>query len=482
MRVFSYLGFTMLVGMTVAQFAGITISVSVAVLSILAIGFLLILSKKKKNVKLILILSTVSFALLLQSLISTTSFNIYSYDSKPIQFEGKVLSSNVSMHDTNYYLVKTTKINNTPASYEMYLFGNSSSFDTNDIVSGEGVVDIHNYNSTRTIISANLNGQLRKIGEHKTLLSHIDNIRKTVFDNARLYIKSTETPLFVGMVFGDTSMISNSLRTTFSRCGIAHIFSVSGLHLSIISGLIAFLCIHFGLSARKRSIITIIILAFMVLFVGLSQSVLRSFFMLVIYNLSKFTSRRSDSLNSLGFAVFTLLVLDSTSITDVSFLLTITATLGIIVISPRLTRFNSKKWPAILQITAQTGIISFSAFIGTLPVTAVYFDEISLIGCFINIIFAPLFSIMLILCLLLCLTCCFSFLSILSNLLGSLCSILFELMEIVCSFISKIPFTFLPKDFNLYLFYCIILLAFLPLLCYYRRKILQIRDILRSKK
>lgn len=476
MRVFVYLGFTMLIGMTVALFTGITPCIMAAVLCITVACILIITKNKIGNRKIIISLCLIACALLIQSVISYFTFDISSLNNTTHTFEATVKKSKVTTSQRNYMVASTEKVDGKNLKLDIYIFSDAG-YSAYDKISGKGLFKTKTYENSKPLISVTTSEPVIKTGSNHGIGYYLSLLRNNVIQTTRGYIKNTAYPIFTGMVLGDTGLIDSTTSRTFSRCGISHIFSVSGLHIAILNGVILFIFSLFGLSHKKQTVLSIIILIFLAMFVGISQSVLRSVLMILIFNIAAFLSRRSDSLNSLGFSVFIMLILDSQSVQDVSFLLTVMATFGIVLLSPKLSKMVPTKTPLVLQPFLQSGIISVCAFIGTLPVVLIYFDELSLIGILVNVIMAPVFTILLPICFLVSIMAPLDFLFPITAFLGNICTMLISFIQFTCDIFSKIPFAFVPLGFNFLKIYYIIILGVVVLQYLLKNKIPYTRPI-----
>ncbi len=226
------------------------------------------------------------------------------------------------------------------------------------------------------------------------------------------------------LVLGNRELVSQSTKLSFTRLGISHILSLSGLHLAVIAATLELLLRRI-IRKRTRNIILIAACAFFAVFTGLSASVLRSAIMLSLFYLADTLGERADALTSLSVAAFLILLFDPYSVYDVGFWLSVTATLGIITLSPYSEALFSK-WRApkkgivkMLRAIAKYfyGIftMSIAATFFSLPVSFLVFGELSIIGPLANFIFIGIINILIPLCVLFI---PFSFVPYLSSLLA----------------------------------------------------------------
>ena len=201
------------------------------------------------------------------------------------------------------------------------------------------------------------------------------------------------------LVTGEKQHLNKKLRTEFSEAGVSHILAISGLHLSIVAGIFFYffkwlfsfftpLLIR-GWSRKAAAVITLIPLMFYAVLSGFSPSTRRALVMIIIFMFSFVAEKESDSLNSLAAAGIAILIIDPGSLFSISFQLSFSAVLSII-----LGFYLINKLPFSKKKNIQTKIIffmftSFCAIVGTNPLVMHYFNIISFVGIFTNLLIIP---------------------------------------------------------------------------------------------
>ena len=213
----------------------------------------------------------------------------------------------------------------------------------------------------------------------------IERCKRTIYKMREEFIKSISgndaaandtSSLIRGILFGDTSYISEDVAEDMRRNGTAHILAVSGLHIGLLYSIFR--------SIRKKYPIPGMSIAFFVLLVVYgtmtmwSVSVTRAIAMVAILELGYHLDRRYDLITSLGFVSMLSLSVNPFAIFGASFVMSYLAVLSLAVIGPVLKVKMSEKVPS--------GIIaSLSVQIGLLPYTAYTFNLIPLGSVIINI-------------------------------------------------------------------------------------------------
>lgn len=197
-----------------------------------------------------------------------------------------------------------------------------------------------------------------------------------------------------GLIVGDRSGISVETRKAFVHSGVAHVLAVSGSHVVIVAGVLFFL---FGLLRLPKwgiALSTILGLGVYALVTGGHPPVVRASITASIFLLGNILRTRSDPFNSLGVAALVILAIDARQLFDVGFQLSFVAVLSIVYLYPKMNALISliPKANLFQQAciwTLRVCAVSLAASLGTLPLTAVYFGKVSLIGVAANIVVMP---------------------------------------------------------------------------------------------
>lgn len=143
------------------------------------------------------------------------------------------------------------------------------------------------------------------------------------------YLPEPHAGLLSGISFGAKAAMSKSLTEALITTGTLHIVALSGMNISIVSGLVSSLLLRF-VSRRITSLLTVLIIMGFVWFVGLSASVVRAAVMGIISLLAIILGRSNWPFLTWAVAVTFMLILNFSWLSDLSFQLSSLATLGII--------------------------------------------------------------------------------------------------------------------------------------------------------
>ncbi|MCD7723394.1 MAG: ComEC/Rec2 family competence protein [Clostridiales bacterium] len=239
----------------------------------------------------------------------------------------------------------------------------------------------------------------------------------------------------VALITGDKSGISEEHLDNFRAAGVVHLLAVSGLHISVLIGTLYWLLKRIGMPKLPQSLIPILFALFYIALSGFSKSIIRAGIMVSVMLIARLFNERSDTLNSLGIAVF-IICLNPFAVTDVSAQLTVTAVLGILAVYPHLRR-RIKLKTKLFEYPLRIFLVSVSIFITTFPSMYIFFGTVSTVGAFVNIIMIPVGECALVLSTLLLL---FSKISFLCSVIAFLDSVFIRLMLLVTEKASSLSF------------------------------------------
>lgn len=248
-----------------------------------------------------------------------------------------------------------------------------------------------------------------------------------------------------GMVLGDTDDLDFALQQMYINTGTIHLFSISGTHVAILSGVL-FLLLRKVPDKIKIPLILGVILLF-ILLSGAHASAVRSGLMLALLLAGRLAHREADAVNSLFFAGFLIVFFDVYAIMDIGFCMSFLATLGVVVLAPRMHRFLLVQWGVENRTVSQilsAVCVSLSATLFLLPVFVFTFHTLSVISPFVNLVVGLLVTPVLGLGFVCVLLCSFP----VPNLLFEVESALILLQNAIVRFFGELRFASIGLDYR----------------------------------
>ncbi|MFC8038306.1 ComEC/Rec2 family competence protein [Paenarthrobacter sp. NPDC057355] len=168
---------------------------------------------------------------------------------------------------------------------------------------------------------------------------------KQAFSSATQWLPPDAAGLLPGMVTGDTSTMPESLETDMKTTGMTHLTAVSGANCSLVLGGFIVLARSLRLSRPVSASLAACGLAGFVVVVGPDPSVLRAAVMGAVGLAAMAGGLRGRSLTFLCVAAAVLLLIDPAMAANVGFLLSVLATLGIVLLARRIASWIPDRVP-----------------------------------------------------------------------------------------------------------------------------------------
>ncbi len=192
------------------------------------------------------------------------------------------------------------------------------------------------------------------------------------------------------LLLGDMSLVDYETETALKVSGIMHVVSVSGMHVSILFGLINLL------TGRRKWLVLLLGLPVLFVFaavVGFEAPIIRACFMYTVMVSAMLVGKEYDAPTSLSFAVLLMLCMNPYTAVNIAFQLSVGCMIGILAFAEpirdwlldrkRLGRFKCRKLMSGISVSIG---VSLGATIVTMPLCAYYFGIVSLVGVLTNLL------------------------------------------------------------------------------------------------
>lgn len=248
----------------------------------------------------------------------------------------------------------------------------------------------------------------------------------------------SEIGIAEALLIGYRGDLDRSLLQSYSNTGVVHVIAISGLHLGMIYGLVAWLLRAIGRRRTKifRMIILLLVLWGFSFLAGAGPSIVRSAIMFSCLVVADAFGRRSDGLNALAVSFFLLVATNPFNLWDVGFQLSYTAVAGILLFMRPITRQLFFRNPIMLRIWQLTAM-TISAQVLTLPVMLYHFHQFPNLFLFTNLVVVPLSGLILFAELLLVVV---SFVPFLAKAVGWVAEMLISWMNVFVQRTEQLPF------------------------------------------
>ena len=230
--------------------------------------------------------------------------------------------------------------------------------------------------------------EVLETGKGSKLLAWIYSARNSLSRVTVRIMPEPQASIIRGIVLGMRGDIPPETKEAFSRSGTAHLLAISGLHLSIIAGvMITVITRRFG---RRRYLyvwLTLVAVWLYALITGLNPPVLRAAIMVSMYLAADLFGRQRSGINALVLAAAVMAAFTPRVLWDASFQMSFAAMTGLVFIFPLLQSFSRKvidarlkdrKIAASLAVTVTDSLsVSTGAVVAVWPLIAYYFGAVS---------------------------------------------------------------------------------------------------------
>lgn len=226
------------------------------------------------------------------------------------------------------------------------------------------------------------NGGLYK-EKHEILPSHplfpVTSLGERIGLNSENILPQPQSSLLMGMVLGVKTTMPKEFKTALERTGTIHIVVVSGQNLTLLAGFIVALAKYLG--RKKTLVLTLSVLSLYSVLTGFEVPVIRAALMFLFVSIAQFFNRESEAPWILVITALLMLVFNPNWMLSISFQLSFLATIGVVMVAP----VFIERFKFLPNIIKEDFSVSLAAFLMTLPVIAVNFHRISLIGVLVNV-------------------------------------------------------------------------------------------------
>ena len=218
-------------------------------------------------------------------------------------------------------------------------------------------------------------------------LGWVYSLRDRMSRNLAEVLPEPAASLAQGIVLGIRGNIPSPVKADFVHSGAAHLLAISGLHLSIVAGIM--LSLGIWLAGRRHYIyiwLALVTIWFYALLTGMQPPVFRAAIMVSLFLTAELLGRQRSTITALLFAAALMVGISPQILWTASFQMSFAAMAGLVFIFPLIQSWLRKAVSAVLRqgaLASAAGFItdSFSVSLGAIiavwPLIAYYFGIIS---------------------------------------------------------------------------------------------------------
>lgn len=228
-----------------------------------------------------------------------------------------------------------------------------------------------------TTVSANRTFSYRIDSVREKLLAYID---ATFSEQSAIYTKA--------LLFADKRDFSEDVSNAFRQLGIVHLLSISGLHVHLFIHLFESILIKCRFTKESIRVFFLVTLPLYGLFTGFGVSVFRAIGMTWVRLVSDTNERRLPVLDTWAILFALSILINPYIIFDIGFQLSYIVTFILIVLTAQPYYIRLSKVKAY-------GVMNLILFLSSLPILTYHFFEFSWGVLFLNAVFIPFVSFLL---------------------------------------------------------------------------------------
>ena len=248
-------------------------------------------------------------------------------------------------------------------------------------------------------------------------------------------------------ILGDTRYLDDDIKGNYQSLGISHLFSISGMHISILTFIIMFIFKKLKIDEDKGLLFSSLFIIYFMFLVNYCPSVLRSGIFYIFISINKMFYFNIKNSNLLLFTISIILFINPFIIYNTGFLYSSIITWSLIVFSSFINKYDN--------YFIKLFMTSVLAFLFSFPISIYSSYQINLFTVIYNLVFVPIISMIVFPMSLLCL-----FLPFLSSIFDFFISIV-ENLSIVLSSIDSVIIFKKPSILVVLIYYFLIIICFL---------------------
>ncbi|MBI3991606.1 MAG: ComEC family competence protein, partial [Candidatus Omnitrophica bacterium] len=217
------------------------------------------------------------------------------------------------------------------------------------------------------------------------------------------HLPSEEAGFLLATLLGERNNLSADINQAFMNTGTMHVIAISGLHVVLIAFILIIALKAVRVPRRAANLLSIILLIAYAFIAGGRPSVVRATIMASIFLFGEVISRESRIENALAISAIIIFLWNPAQLFDVGFQLSFLTVSGIVYLSPKMEKLILPEgkwryqsiWTKGYTYLARALVVSISAWLVILPLTAYYFYIISPVTIIANLWAVPLSELVL---------------------------------------------------------------------------------------
>ena len=223
-------------------------------------------------------------------------------------------------------------------------------------------------------------------------ISKIENNTKIIYylkekANQRILSISYANEYIKTFILGDTTSLDETVINSFRQNGISHLFSISGMHISLFAAIILSFLKRISYSNFYNYSVVIVFLSFYAILIGSSPSVIRSLIMYILFSLNKVFNLKIKKIDLMCLVLIIVLIINPYYLYNISFQYSYIISFSLVLYSYKISKIKNKIMKSLYT--------SFISFLVSFPICIYNFYQVNVFSIILNIFLIPYVSIII---------------------------------------------------------------------------------------
>ena len=278
----------------------------------------------------------------------------------------------------NYYFKTSEEKNNFVGSYQ--LGDKVSLIGTFSVPKNNTVFNLFNYKKYLENKGIYYNIQIDQIN----LIQKNDSLFYKIKTNILKHIDGYQSNNYLRtFILGDTSYLDDMVIKSYQENGISHLFAISGMHISLLSGILLLILRKVKIREEISYFIVILFLLFYMFLSGNSPSICRAVTLFILVSINKIFKLNIKTIFWLVLTFCILVLMNPFILFEVGFQYSFIISFYLILLKDKLKCGSYVK--GLFWISVTSFLVSF-------PISIYYFYQVNLLSVLLNLLFVPLVS------------------------------------------------------------------------------------------
>ena len=219
---------------------------------------------------------------------------------------------------------------------------------------------------------------IQKMQNNTSIFYHVKNlvIKRTNQIDATGYLRT--------FILGDKSILDPKTINTYQKNGITHLFSISGMHVSLLVGIILFFLNKISYHNFYKYSIVILLLLFYLFLTDCSASIFRTTIMFILAAVSKCLNLKIKKMDIMFLTLAIAILINPFILCDIGFQFSYFISFTLVLLYSKINQMKNK--------FIKTLYISYICFLVSFPICVYHFSQVNFLSIFLNIIMIPFVS------------------------------------------------------------------------------------------